>query len=241
MVRGEPFPPGCAQPFPPPLRQPRSCPRRLRPSLPSARTPPLRTDRPAHPQGPAASSPADPAGDDSADAARGLPPHRNPRSRPGPDPAAGTDRPASRSGCSLAIRARSSRLPWEGAPARLPMDVDRAVGSPRPARAPRGRSRSCAPPSDRGRCFRPARSSRDHSPRLQESRPRTHGTASSASGALGRSPCVAEHRALAPPSLRAHCRNRPNRCGLSARPSPCRRSPVTSVRSAAGLTRCPVP
>ena len=40
---------------------------------------------------------------------------------------------ASRSGCSFAIRAGSSRLRREGAPARLPMDVDHAVGSPRPA------------------------------------------------------------------------------------------------------------
>ena len=48
------------------------------------------------------------------------------------------------------------------------MNVDRAVGFPRPHRASRRRSPSCVPASDRGRRFRPAGSSRDHPPRLRD-------------------------------------------------------------------------
>ena len=74
----------------------------------------------------------------------------------------------SQSGCSSAIRAGSSRLCREGILPKLSMDVNRTVGPPRPACAPRGRSPWCVPASDRGRHFRPARSSRDHFPCLQD-------------------------------------------------------------------------
>ena len=64
-------------------------------------------------------------------------------------------------------------------------------------------------------------------PRAARSRPRTRGTASSASAARGRSPCLAAHRALAPPSLGAHGRDRPARPvrPFRSHPSPQRSEP----------------
>ena len=103
---------------------------------------------------------ADTAGDDSADAARGLPPPRNRRSRPGPDPAAGGHRPAG-----------SGRRARPDAPSQSEPEARDCAGKALPQgsrwtwtapSAPHGRSPSRVPASDRGRRFRPAGSSRDH-------------------------------------------------------------------------------
>ena len=139
-----------------------------------------------------------------------------------PPSAAGS---VNRSGCSLPIGAGSSRSCQEGTPAKLSMDVNPSVGSPSAGVSSSReiamvrifiRSSPAVPICNGSTGSLPFPSGPRRLPsgsrRAAWSHPCTHGAVSPASGARGRSPCVAAYLALASSSPGALCRIRPAGC-----------------------------